>query len=109
MPLLAVATVGQQAKQLAADLMPHGAGKATATPHPATAGTASTRPGGLMVDQNPPQRVDGARVLTGLLQFGEIGPGRGAGVATGPFPGTPFRTRRMCFRIPGSPRVLPVG
>jgi putative transposase len=40
---------------------------------------------------------------------GKVGPGRGAGVATGPFPGAPFRTRRMRLHIPGSPRVLPVG
>jgi hypothetical protein len=56
--LVVAAAVREQAKQLAADLMPHGAGKATATPPPATAGTASTRRGGLMVDQDPPQRVD---------------------------------------------------
>ena len=39
----------------------------------------------------------------------KVGPGRGAGVATGPFPEAPFRTRRMRLGIPGSPRVLPVG
>ena len=39
----------------------------------------------------------------------KVGPGRGVGVSTGPFPGAPFRTRRMRLRIPGSPRVLPVG
>jgi hypothetical protein len=39
----------------------------------------------------------------------EVGHERGAGVATGPSLVTPSRTRRMRLRIPGSPRVLPVG
>lgn len=46
---------------------------------------------------------------TGGMLHGQVGPGCGAGVATGSFPGGPFRTRRMRLGIPGSPRVLPVG
>ena len=52
--------------------------------------------------------VEEAPELEPRHPHGKVGPGRGAGVATGPFPGAPFRTRRMRLRIPGSPRVLPV-
>ena len=62
-----------------------------------------------MVGQDTSQRVDSAGVLTGSLQLGEIGPGRGAGVTTGPFPGALSRTRRADLSAPGFPRVLPVG
>jgi hypothetical protein len=51
------------------------------------------------------EEVDAA----GGVLHGQVGPGCDAGVATGSFPGGPFRTRRMRLGIPGSPRVLPVG
>ncbi len=36
---------------------------------------------------------------------GEVGPRRGSGLATGPFPRTASRTRRAPFNAPGSPQV----
>jgi hypothetical protein len=72
---LAVAT-GEQAEQVTADLVPHDAGKRAATPRHPAAGAASTRRGGLMLGQNPPQRIDGTGVLTGSLQLGELVPHR---------------------------------
>lgn len=38
-----------------------------------------------------------------------VGPGRGSGVATGPFSRTAHRTRRADFSATGSPRCLPSG
>jgi hypothetical protein len=107
---LAVAVgAGEQAQQVEADLVPHGAGEGWAAPGDPAAGAAAARCGGLVLGQDPSQCVDGAGVVTGSLQLGEIGPGRGAGVATGPFRGVLSRTRCADLSAPGSPRVLPVG
>jgi hypothetical protein len=38
-----------------------------------------------------------------------VGPGRGVGIAPGPFPRPTRRTRRACFHASGAPRVLPAG
>jgi hypothetical protein len=54
-------------------------------------------------------RMTAQNILFRNLRVGKVGPGRGAGVAAGPFPGASFRIRRMRLRILGSPRVLPVG
>lgn len=40
---------------------------------------------------------------------GWVGPGRGTGLATSPFPRPARRTRRACLHATGAPRVLPAG
>ncbi|MGH3902443.1 MAG: hypothetical protein ACRDTA_30145 [Pseudonocardiaceae bacterium] len=83
--LAVAAGAGEQAEQVEADLVPDDAGEWAAAPGDPAAGAASACWGGLVLCQDPPQRVDDTGVVTGSFQFGEIGPGRGAGVATGPF------------------------
>ncbi|MGH3974551.1 MAG: hypothetical protein ACRDS9_14665, partial [Pseudonocardiaceae bacterium] len=61
------ASAGEQAEQVEADLVPHESGEwSAAACHPG-AGAAPAPWGGLVADQNPPQRVDGAGVVTGLF------------------------------------------
>ena len=55
------------------------------------------------------QQVGGAQLVADAVEGGEVGPGRGSGVATGRFPGPPARTRRAALTAPGSPRALIAG
>ena len=68
------AGASDQAKKITADLVPDDAGEGAAAPGVPAAGAASTRWGGLVLDQDPSQRGDGAGVLTGSFQVAECVP-----------------------------------
>ncbi len=56
-------------------------------------------PGRYLHDEQYVQALEEDRV------HGEVGPGRGFGLSTGPFPQAASRTRRACLQAPGAPQV----